>query len=440
MAQFVFAAKRNTILARSARLDAEFERNERLPLEQLVMLQRKRHLNHARFAFEHTKFYREFYSDAGIRPADFSDPEVLGALPIVEKAHLRDYHDNFVSDEATPRNSVRSTTGGSTGRPLKLLRDLRFPARALEWRLFRWWDVHPYDNLAFVTRQSRTVAESRRHALQWWPSKRIHLNASDMNDESIGDFLRLAKKTSIRAMIGYVGAIAELASSLQRTGQRIPSLSVVGVTAAPLSANQRHLIESVLGAKVYDHYRSAEIPWMGGECSQQSGLHVYADVRALEIVDTNDQPVSEGEVGDVVWTDMTNRVFPLVRYRLGDRSSWMTEPCGCGVTLPRIRAVDGRTVEVLHLPDGQVVAGEGLSQLFSAAPDAVESFQIVQHADHSIDVLYVEGSSPDASREIESAIASFRRIVHDKVPVNGRRVDVIPHVGGKVRYLVSEVA
>lgn len=440
LASAVFTAKCTTVLRSSNNLLQEFIRHENVSAAELEQVQKARHAAQAKFAFEHTRFYRDYYSAAGLRAADFDDPDVVSALPIVEKSHVRENYADFVSDEATPRNSARSTTGGSTGEPLKLLRDLRFPARALEWRLFRWWGVKPYDDVAIVTRHVKSTSQSRKHSLMWWPSQRIHMDAFDMTPQTVSAFIENWRRVRPNIMIGYVGAIAELASMVQDMELSAAAPTAIGVTAAPLSANQRVLIESVFHTKVYDHYRSSEIPWMAGECTNQSGQHVFSDVRALDIVDPDGHTVARGEVGEAIWTDMTNRVFPLVRYRLGDRTAWLDGECPCGVRLPRIRTVVGRVAEMLYLPDGQSVAGEGLAQIFSATPDAVRHFQIVQRSDYSIDVSYVRGPSSTADAEIHAALAKFRGILHDKVAVTGVEVDHIAHVGGKIRYLVSEVA
>jgi phenylacetate-CoA ligase len=214
----------------------------------------------------------------------------------------------------------------------------------------------------------------------------------------------------------------------------------VAVTAAPLTPSQRALVQDVFQAPVYDHYRSAEVPWIAGECRQQSGLHVFADVRKVEIVDASGQPAPLGRTGEVVVSDLTNRVFPLLRYRLGDRAAELASACPCGITLPLISSVAGRTSEVLRLPTGQSVAGEGLAQIFSRVPSAVRQFQIHQRADYSIDLLVVPGDSAAAVAEIQTAAARFRGVLRDSVVVRLELVSHIPHDGGKVRYLLSDVS
>lgn len=438
--QNVLALKRATALRQDEAMYRELMRDQNLPFEQLDSLQNERAIAHARFAMQNTKFYRDAYSAAGFTLDDLRDPAAFSSLPIVNKSDIRDHFEEFRSTEATAKNSKISTTGGSTGEPLRLLRDLRTPTRTIEWRLFTWWNVDAADNRAVLQRQSRGFKEKLIHNLQWWPSKQLQLDAYRMDDQHIAGFMRSWENHKPRVLIGYVGGIAELARVLERKGISPTPPVAIGVTAAPITPAQRSAIEAVFHAPVYDHYRSAEIPWIAAECAHRDGLHVFADVRKIEVLNSSGAQVSPGEYGEVVATDMTNRVFPLIRYNLGDRTSPIANSCACGLALPRIQAIVGRVSEAIHLPNGQIIAGESLTQTFSQEVDAVRQFQIYQAGDYSITIRCVPGRSPAALADIELAATRVRKIVDGVVPVRVEIVENIPHVGGKIRYILSDVA
>ncbi|MET4780332.1 phenylacetate-CoA ligase [Glaciihabitans sp. UYNi722] len=437
--QAVFAAKKSTVLRRSQNMYKQLLRDQHLDQHESEKLQAERAIAHARFAMQSTEFYREVYSGAGFTLKDLDDPAAFRELPIVEKADVRENPGKFRSSEATDRNSKVSVTGGSTGEPLRLLRDLRTPTRTLEWRLFDWWGVDPSDDVAILVRRVRSDRAELAHSLQWWPSKRFQLDAYRMTDEKVDEFLARWDRIGPSLLIGYVGGISELAQMLATRGIRIRPPRAIAVTAAPMTPAQRQLIESAFGAPAFDHYRSAEIPWMAGECSEHNGLHTFADVRKVEVLDGSGRQVAPGVIGDVVVSDLTNRVFPLVRYRLGDRTTPIAGPCACGITLPRIEHVTGRISEAMRMPDGQIVAGEALSQTFSRNPAAVRQFQIHQQADYSIVIRCIPGGDPDARRDIDSAIDQVRDIVRNKVPVRLEIVESIAHDGGKIRYIKSDL-
>ncbi|MCT1394364.1 MULTISPECIES: phenylacetate--CoA ligase family protein [Microbacterium] len=409
-----------------------------LPPEEAIELSAQRSAAHARFAFEHSAFYRELYSAHGFSAEDLRDPASFSSLPIVDKTMLRENFESIRTDEADARTSVVSKTGGSTGLPLHLLRDLRFPARALEWRLFDWWGVKPWDDRAIVTRHVLTGAARLRHDLGWLPSRRVQLDAFQITDDAVRAFVERWNRVEPRFLIGYGGGVLDTVRRMRRLGLRVVPPAAVAVTAAPLSPGTRAEIEDAFGAPCYDHYRSAEIPWMAGECAEQSGLHVFSDVRRIEIVDEADRVLPEGREGEVIVSDLTNRVFPIVRYRLGDISSYRPGVCACGRGLPRLGAISGRSSDAVRLPDGTTIAG-ALGHIFDDAPLSIRQFEIVQDSDYAVTLRCIPADGQDVQAGIDGAEAKLRHATRGLVPVRVERVDHIPQVGGKMRFIRSSV-
>ena len=438
--RLVFDLKAATILSSSRDEFRKAVANETLDPDDLEKLQAQRAIDHARFAMESSAFYRERYSDAGFTLDDLKDPAAFESLPIIEKADVRENSELFKTAEATEQNARPAGTGGSTSAPLKLFHDRRFPVRVLEWRLYRWWGVHPSDSVATVYRQFWSEKDAMRHALMWWPSRRFQLDTARMDAQSVDEFIARWRSVKPAVLTGYVGGIVELSRMLESRGIRLEPPKAIGVTAAPMSIEQRREVEAVFRAPVYDHYRCGEIPWMAGECSAHDGMHTFADLRKVEVLGEDDRPVSAGVVGQTVITDMTNRVFPLVRYRLGDRATVIDGLCRCGVTLPRISSVSGRVTDATRLPNGQVIAGDFLTEIFVSYPQAVRQFQVHQQADYSITLRVIPGSSPRSASEIDDVVQQLRAIVQDAVPVRLEVVDEIPHDGGKIRYIKSDIA
>ena len=416
----------------------EFLEMDALSPEAVAEVSAQRSAAHARFAFGHSPFYRDLYSAHGFTDDDLRDPAAFSSLPIVDKAMLRENFAGIRTDEADERTSVVSKTGGSTGLPLHLLRDLRFPARALEWRLFEWWGVNPWDDRGIVTRNVLTGAARVRHDIGWLPSRRVQLDAFQITDESVREFAQRWNRINPRFLIGYGGGVLDTVRRMRRMGLSVTPPAAVAVTAAPLSPGTRVEIEEAFGAPCFDHYRSAEIPWMAGECDAQSGLHVFADVRRIEIVDEDDRIVPEGVEGEVVVTDLTNRVFPIVRYRLGDISSYRPGRCACGRGLPRLGAISGRSSDAVRLPDGTTIAG-ALGHIFDDAPLSIRQFEIVQDADYAVTLRCIPSDAPDAQAGIDAATAKLRHATKGLVPVSVEQVESIPQVGGKMRFIRSMV-
>lgn len=433
-----FSLKTATVFRGSLRTAQELAAHDDLSVERLRELSDRRMIQQVRFAMTQTVFYRELYKRAGIALGDITSREVFEFLPIVTKEDVRERGAEFTSTEASENNSRRVATGGSTGEPLIMKRDARVNPRAYEWRLLKWWGLAPYVDTAIVYRFFRDQKGTLKQKAVWWPSKRFQLDAFDMTEEAMRAFLTEYARVKPGLLIGYVGGVLELARFAANEGLRLAGSPVIATTAAPVLWQQREEIEAVFGGRVYDHYRCAELNWIAGECRERDGLHVFEDLKRLELVGPDLKPVASGESGQVVVTDFTNRVFPLIRYQLGDVTSVKSGPCSCGMPYLRIDNVRGRVSDAAVLPDGDVLAGEALAQTFSKVAEAVKQFQIYQHADHSITVKVIPRLAPDDPR-IEQAVEAVRKSVRETVPVSLEIVDSLPHEGGKIRFIVSEV-
>jgi phenylacetate-CoA ligase len=445
----VYGALRNQLFEAKLRLvrGAEFAElralaeGERLDAERLRSLQQARAAAIVRFAMAHTAYYRERYAKAGIDPRDLAHPQAFESLPVLERADVREHFERIRSDEATPANVQRAVTGGTTGEPLRVLRDNRANHRTLGWRLHRWWGVEPSDNKAVIWRDAATdFWKTLRHDALWWPTRSVQMDANRIDARTTARFLDGWERVRPALLTGYVGAVIALAEFVKQSGRAIPPPKAVGLTSAPVTPGQKQFLREVFGAPAYDHYQCVESPMLAGECARSDGLHVFADSRLVEILDADGRAVGPGETGNVVITDFRNRVFPLIRYRLGDLARWKEGSCPCGVTFPLLEPIRGRTTDVLRLPSGAVVAGVGMCAIFHPWPDAVRQFQLRQEADYSLTLQCVRGRDPNADGIMRLVADRLRARMGGEVPVRLEVVDVIHHDRGKQHFIVSKVA
>jgi phenylacetate-CoA ligase len=438
LARLAFQAKSATLRRRNGAFLRELTSQQSMTPEALRDLQWERATGMLRWAGEATAFYPGFYARHGVDIADVRTWSDWEALPLVDRSTVKEHAAGFATPEARAGNVREAKTGGSTGQPLRTMQDARVPSLALAWRMYSWWGVQPWDDLARVGRWGFGRLDSVKNALQWWPTRQSYLDAGLMSPESMLTFQRQVSASSPALLEGYVGSMVEFADFLEAEGLRLPPLTAVATTAAPLTTSVRRRLESFFGAPVYDEYRCSEFGWMAGECREQNGLHAFGDVRLVEVVDDHGRPLPPGEVGDLVVTDLTNRVFPLIRYKLGDRGALVGETCPCGVTLPLIRQPEGRSTDVLRLPSGGTI-GHRLMGMFAKHPESVRLFQIHQRADHSIVVRVVLGPGQDSARHVESAVEELRQRVRKEVPVTAEYVTDLPFTGGKIKYVISDV-
>ena len=110
-------------------------------------------------------------------------------------------------------------------------------------------------------------------------------------------------------------------------------------------------LQRAWGCRVFNHYGSTEMGFGGGvECQALHGYHMREADLYFEIVDPQTGKMQQyGQPGEIVFTTLTRRAMPLIRYRTGDLSKFLPEPCPCGSTLRRLDRVRGRISDFVRL-------------------------------------------------------------------------------------------
>jgi phenylacetate-CoA ligase len=154
----------------------------------------------------------------------------------------------------------------------------------------------------------------------------------------------------------------------------------------------REIIEERLGLQAYDIYGLSEVigPGVAAECSDRGGLHVFDDHFIPEIVDpSTGEPVADGEAGELVFTCVTKRCLPLIRYRTGDISRLSHEPCSCGRTHARMGRITGRTDDMLIIRGVNVFPSQ-IEDVLTRVAGVEPQYRIIVSREGHRDALEVE--------------------------------------------------
>lgn len=394
------------------------------------------------YAYIHVPFYRERFDRLGLHPEDIKKPGDYAEIPCLTRQDLMGHFENLVSDEARPSDLQLSTTGGSSGMPVKVYHQKNVVRAAAGWRMMNWWHLPPDCNSASVYRALSTSRKDRlSDFLRWYPTRRLLLNATSFTEDDIAIFLSRFNRLRPPLLHGYVGALDAVAEYILKNGLAVHSPCAIWCTSAPITPVQQQKIESAFHAPVYDQYGCCEIYWLAAECPARRGLHMFYDIRRIEFLNDCNQPVADGEYGDIAVTDLQNYYFPLIRYRNGDRGRRLRESCTCGCNLPLMDKVKGRISESFRFPSGMRLNGEFLTTLFDHCPEAVREFRVHQKADYSIAILVVMNPAvPDAQAICEQVRQNLSEAVRREVPVTLCSAEKIDQTGGKLCFISSEIS
>jgi phenylacetate-CoA ligase len=206
----------------------------------------------------------------------------------------------------------------------------------------------------------------------------------------------------------YALRLAEVANEegIDLANSAVRALIVAGEPGGSVAA-VRERIETAWGARVYDHSGMTEAGPLMVECNgQRAGMHALETACIVEIIDPGTGvPVPEGEMGELVLTNLGRWGSPLLRYRTGDLARFDPEPCPCGRIEQRLKdGILGRTDDMIH------IRGNNLY------PSAVEALirQVPGVAEYRVEVD-PSGPLPSLNVEVEPVAAATPSVVVDRV-------------------------
>jgi phenylacetate-CoA ligase len=196
------------------------------------------------------------------------------------------------------------------------------------------------------------------------------------------------------AICGTPSFVLHIAESLAAEGAdpRALGLRYGMFGAEPWTEGVRAALEKALGCRAYDVYGLSEIigPGVAGECEAQAGLHVQDDHFLPEIIDpASGETLPPGREGELVLTTLTKRAMPLVRYRTGDVTTLLGEPCSCGRTSVRMARVKGRSDDMLVIRGVNLYPSEVECTLLEVA-ELVPHYQLIVDRSSTLATLEVQ--------------------------------------------------
>ena len=163
--------------------------------------------------------------------------------------------------------------------------------------------------------------------------------------------IQLMQDLPVTAWAGTPSYMFHIADTCDRLGIDIRRDTGVRLAIAggePWSDSMRKKLQDRTGVRVHNCYGASEMSGpMFLECCEQTGMHIWADLAYIEILDKDGNPCAEGEKGEIVVTMLQKEAFPLIRYKMNDISSLTWEKCACGRTHPRLSRISGRTDDML---------------------------------------------------------------------------------------------
>jgi len=362
---------------------------ETLPREKLQALQVKKFRRIMAWAYEHSKFHRRLYEEAGVEPGDIRTMADVAKVPKVEKSMMREIQKKepypYGDMLCVPLEEVTEfrQTSGTTGQPVY---------QPDTWQDWEWWaEAWAYILYAQGYRASDRVFIPFGYNIfvAFWAG---HYGAEKVGCEVVpGGVLNTEarilkmqelKATAMMATPTYVLGMADTARKKlgidPAKDLTIERITCAGEPGASIPATKKRM-EEAWGAKVYDHIGATEIGAWSYECQEQpGGLHVNEGLFLVQLEDTETGEIIEdpGKPGKMVITAFDRIAQPCIRFDSKDIIVWHEDRCGCGRTYRMIRGgVIGRADDITKVK-GVLLAPTAIEEVVRGIPELSDEYEV----------------------------------------------------------------
>ena len=323
---------------------------ERASREQIKAWQDERLVDTVRHVYANVPYYKRLMDEKGVTPGDIKSRDDLYKLPFLTKNDLREaYPYGLLAAPLDDCVRIQSTSG-TTGK--------RVVAFYTQGDIDLWEDCCARAIVAAGGTKSDVVQVAYGYGLfTGGPGLNggshkvgcLTLPMSSGNTQRKIQFIQDLHSTILCCTPSYAAFIGETFQEMGIAPEEI-SLKAGIFGAEAWSEEMRRDIERKLGIRAYDIYGLTEIsgPGVSFECEAQTGMHINEDHFIAEIINPETGEVlPDGEKGELVFTSITKKAFPLLRYRTRDICVLNREPCPCGRTHVKMSKPMGRSDDML---------------------------------------------------------------------------------------------
>jgi len=212
---------------------------------------------------------------------------------------------------------------------------------------------------------------------------------------------------------GYVGTPDFLKVILEKADELrldVSSLTLGHVTGGAFLPDARAFYEA-RGIEVYQSYGTADLGCIAYETPARAGLVVDERVIVEIVRPGTGDPVSDGEVGEVLVTTF-HHAYPLIRFATGDLSAMLPGFSPCGRTNMRLKGWMGRADQTTKVK-GMFVHPHQVAEVVKRFPEVVRARLVVGRFDAADTMtLHCEalGDDPGLGEAVAQALQAVTKM------------------------------
>ena len=370
--------------------------------------------------------------------------KVIQNWPVLSKELVNKHGHELVSEEYDIRQLLKSSTGGSTGTPMRFWRTNECIAmrKAQEMIFDAMMGYRPGMRLGLFVSAAHTtgmVSGIKQRIRNATCERMLRFDPNQPNKEYLAAFQHQFERHRPSYIRCFPNSLVLFAEYAQARGLKYDFVRGISVTGENLYEWQRRLFEDVFDAVIYERYATKECGVIAGKTDGHDSMRIFTPGVFVEVLDANNKPCKDGEIGRLVVTDLFNEAMPLVRYDVGDlgavENGVLDDALG---NVPRLGRLLGRDRDIIVDSNGAPRPGYVFVEMVGRLNTNAQ-FQFVQESRHRLVINTV--ASAEESHVVDHVRQGAQEIVGSSVDVVINPVGEIPRdPSGKFSYVISKLS
>ncbi len=414
--------------------------------DEIMALQLKRLKETLYHVYENVEYHRNKFDSLGVHPDDLKTLDDLSKFPTMDKTTLRDVA--FGELFAVPRDEIvrLHASSGTTGKPVVV--------GYTQEDIDNWADLMARSIYAAGGRKGDILQNAYGYGLftgglgAHYGAERLGVSVlpisagnTERQVQSLVDF----QSNIFMSTPSYALVVAEELARLGYSPKDLP-LRVGIFGAEAWTKEMRENIEEMLGINAINIYGLTEVmgPGVASECGvAKDGLVIWEDHFYAEVLDPDTGEVlPDGEVGELVFTSLTKKAFPVIRFKTRDLASILP---GTSRSFRRIGPLKGRIDDMLIIRGVNVFPTQIEEYIFQL-PELSGNYQIEVSREGILDTIEVKcelkenviNNSEDLSKNISREL---QRLIKNQIGISASinivETGGIPRSGGKAVRVID---
>lgn len=334
------------------------------------------------YAYANSPYYQNLFKKEGIAVETVKTIDDLQRIPVTTKEHLQEYNDDFLCVQKAEIADY-TTTSGTSGKPVTFaLTDKDLYRLAYNEAIsFICSGIKEGDVVQLMTTIDRRFMAGLAYFLGLRKMGAGVIRVGAGIPELQWDSILKYKPAYLITVPSFLLKLIEYAEAngIDYNMSGIKGAVCIGepLRNQDFSANTlSNKITDKWDIKLFSTYASTEMSTAFAECEYQCGGHHHPELIVAEVLDENDEPVTDGGSGELTVTTLGVEGMPLIRFKTGDVVQLHHTPCKCGRNTLRVGPVIGRKQ--------QMIKYKGTTLYPPAMIDLLNSFAEIQN--HIIEI------------------------------------------------------